>query len=567
MHHQSTALGWPAMPALSSTITGMPLWAVAALTVTALALFALVTVRGVHRARGGVHTRVQKPPLRDAVRLAGPYARIGAAGMALSLHGLYGYATSMDGLHLSPLWALPAIAIFDGAELAAFVALYRAALTATEWTREMRRARRLAWCLAGGSSVMNALHAPGDSLPAMIFFGAVPLVSLKLIEFELDAVLLRNDDESEDAATPGLLRLLTLARERAWAHAFARLGFDPTGRGGAAMHAEARLQTAAARLVDLGRTQVAEADAKGRQGRGAARGLARATAAREEAQERAERAILMAGLAGDEGARVGLARYMVTGGLVGDLAGVDRRSPAAVMGLLEQVAVLPSAEALVSETRAAKAEARAAKAAADADAAQARAEAAQVAVEAARARVAEAEAARRVHADALADVEATEARRAELRADVEALVEEHRRARVAARDAQAEAATVRGTLAELRTDVDAARQEQALVRGALDVARAEVEEAITAPAGEAAPRWTSPAKLAGWELYRARVQATGAEPTDSEFADLPGEERDPSTLRRWRTEFRRAIAREAAALLSGADDAHARTPDRQPTLV
>jgi len=99
---------------------------------------------------------------------------------------------------------------------------------------------------------------------------------------------------------------------------------------------------------------------------------------------------------------------------------------------------------------------------------------------------------------------------------------------------------------------------------ALQAARESVLEALTAPETTAAPRWTSPAKIRGWELYLHTVHTEGHEPTDQELA---GDDRDTSTARRWLADFRAELARITATELPSQEAAHSRTPDRAPALV
>ncbi|WP_200263135.1 hypothetical protein [Streptomyces sp. HSG2] len=132
-----------------------------------------------------------------------------------------------------------------------------------------------------------------------------------------------------------------------------------------------------------------------------------------------------------------------------------------------------------------------------------------------------------------------------------------RAARDAARQAQDEAARISA----------AAREAEEIRRAAtvaLQQARDELMDALTDPAPYEPPRWTSPAKMRGWELYMHKVATDGVEPTDAELA---GEERDPSTARKWLPEFRAELARRTAAALPAQATAHDRTADRAPAGV
>lgn len=280
-----------------------------------------------------------------AVTAAGPLAALGACGMLLSVYGLFGFAT--DNMELNWYWAVPVIAIFDLAELCSFVSLYRSAAVEKGWTRPMRQTRRMAWALVAASSAMNAAHAPGNAL-ATVAFAAVPPISAKLIEFELDKRMAANSDDSHDDAIPGLVRLVQIAYARGWARVFAHLGWDATARDGL-VHHEARIQTAAKRLHQL-RAALERKD-NAPEGRRAGRATKRV----EQLQGEVQRAIDVAGIAGDTPAQLALARAFATKGRVVDLAKMDPRDPMAMLRLLEELAIVPSAEAIAAGAAAAEA--------------------------------------------------------------------------------------------------------------------------------------------------------------------------------------------------------------------
>lgn len=655
----------------------MPDWVLWAAAVATTAVSLAVMYQRLRRARavmlpvaGGTTGKAQP------VAAAGPLAALGACGMALSLYGLYGFAR--DNMGLEWYWTIPLMAIFDLAEVTCFVSLYRSAAVESTWTRPMRRTRRMAWTLVAASAAMNAAHAPGDRLTAMFVFALVPVTSAKLIEFELDKRMSANgaEDDRGDAG-PGLARLAQIAYTRAWAGVFAWLGWDATTKDGL-IHREARIRQAAKQLHLLRRALEAKDSANSRR--------EKKTAAKrvEELQGKAERAIDTAGIAGDTPAQLTLARALATRGRVVDLAQMDVRDPMSIVKTLEELAIVPSAEAIAAGAAAAEAqqqqrEAEKARDEAHAEMVAAQAKADQVKAEAdawhaeaeallTKAQQTDAEAEERAtaaadrakKADQLAD-EAEENRR-RLAAQVEELRQEaagihstasaeqetHRRltrqlaelrdaieeAETEARERRREADTIRteaqqaqgryrsaraeieqaqGTLSRLQDQARtlqeetqklgdernrqaaaveeleartraaqvaarqaeekaervraAAREAEETRRAAtvaLQQARDELMEALTDPAPYEPPRWTSPAKVRGWELYMHKVATDGVEPTDAELA---GEERDPSTARKWLPEFRAELARRTAAALPAQSTAHDRTAHPAPAGV
>lgn len=651
------------------------MWA-AATVATAVVLYV-----GLRRARRAVLTSPQAigaagaNGVRQTVAAAGPLAALGACGMVLSLNGLYGFAT--ETMDLAPYWAVPIMAIFDLAEIVCFVSLYRSAAVESSWTRPMRQTRRMAWALVAASSTMNAVHAPGNTW-AMIVFAAVPVISAKLIEFELHKRMSANEVDAAPAdASPGLVRLIQIAYTRVWAVAFARLGWDATAKDGL-IHQEARIRRAATSLNELKRALDAKDQAPaGRKKTAAGRRV-------ESMQGRAERAIDSAGIAGDTPAQLTLARAVATRGRVVDLARMDVKDPMAIVRLLEELAIVPSVEAIAAGAAAAEAQkqqkeaeeardqARAELAAIQEEAAEVRASAVEQraaaealmteAQEAATLAGKEAEDAAERAAAAIRLADEADERRQQLAAKVEQLDREasglrtvattdeemHRRlsrqlddlrnaiiqaeteagerrreaegARTDAQQAmsrqraareevqraaeqvktlQAEANTLQGQTRKLADEHD--RQAAAVARltseaqqaeetarrakdkatrmlaeaqeaedirrvagVALQTARDHLMDALTDPTPYESPRWTSAAKMRGWDLYLHKVSTEGAEPTDAELA---GDERDPSTARKWLGDFRAELARRTAAALPAQGTAHERTADRRPLTV
>ncbi|WP_328484836.1 hypothetical protein OHS71_41150 (plasmid) [Streptomyces sp. NBC_00377] len=656
----------------------VPDWAVWAAATVATALVLYV---GLRRARPAVLASPQAvgaggaSGVRQTVAAAGPLAALGACGMVLSLNGLYGFAT--ETMDLAPYWAVPIMAIFDLAEIVCFVSLYRSAAVESSWTRPMRQTRRMAWALVAASSTMNAVHAPGNTW-AMVVFAAVPVISAKLIEFELHKRMSANEvDADPEDASPGLVRLIQIAYTRVWAVAFARLGWDAKAKDGL-IHHEARIRRAANSLHELRRALDArDHTAAGRRKAAASRRV-------DDLQDKAERAIDASGIAGDTPAQLTLARVFATRGRVIDLARMDVRDPMAIVRLLEELAIVPSVEAIAAGAAAAEAqkqqkEAEEARDQARTELAAAQRKAAEVEASAAEQRAAaealmteaqeaatragkEAEdaAERAAAATRLAD-EADE-RHQQLAANVERLDKEasglrtvattdeeaHRRlsrqlddlrnaisqaeteagerrreaegARTEAQQAmnrqraareevqrateqvealQAKAKTIQGQTHQLADEHDRqaaavarmtseAQEAEATARRAkeqamrmlaeaqeaedirraatvaLQTARDHLLDALTDPKPYESPRWTSAAKMRGWDLYLHKVSNEGAEPTDAELA---GDERDPSTARKWLGDFRAELARRTAAALPAQGTAHERTADRTPLTV
>ncbi|WP_328643918.1 hypothetical protein [Streptomyces canus] len=683
----------PDVSQLTNQIEQAPSWAMtAAAGAAALVLVLAVYIRSSRRvgdmmAVADSVTKGHSSAVRKTAAAAGPLAFLGACGMLVSLYGLYGFATV--NMQLPVPFAIPFMAIWDIAEATCFVSLYRSALVENRWTRPMRQTRRTAWALVAASAAMNAAHAPGNGI-AMAAFAAVPVVSAKLIEHELDKLLAANADEEEEQVTPGFVRLFQVGYVHVWAEIFARLQLDATTRDGI-VHQEARIRRAARKVHELGRALDAEAKAKatnegeGRKAkRDQARALEKAGAAVEEARREAESAIDVAQIAGDTPAQLMLARHLTLRGRVDDLARTDKSDPMAMVGLLEDLSIVPSAAAIEEGARAAmaKKERQEAEAARDAalaqqaeaeqaaeemrrtaaadlsqakdvlQQAQAKARKAEDAAEAAEERKAQAEEERQ-NAEAertriakeidelrsrntqlSTTVNAGEARGRELASDVERLQAEadelrqqaatHRRTAEEARTTAQEAMAIkRAALAEVeqakarvqqladdakraetearqlaerrqaqtseldrlaaqrqeaeeaartahaqanraRQEAESAEETRRAAQIALANARDELLEALTSPEDTTAPRWTSPAKVRGWELYLHTVHNEGREPTDAELA---GDDRDPSTARKWLPEFRAELARITAAALPAQKAAHERTADRAPALV
>ncbi|MGX1976845.1 hypothetical protein [Streptomyces kronopolitis] len=655
----------------------MPQWApyAAASAAVALLSFGILTYRKrASTAQLPTPARMLRSAAPTALAAAGPLAILGVCGMAVSLYGLYGFAT--DTMELPQPFALPFMALFDVAEATCFVSLYRSAAVESTWTTPMRRTRRMAWGLVAASSGMNGAHAPGNHI-AMVAFAIVPIISAKLIEHELDKQLDANaEHRDQDHAQPGLVSLVQLSYHRMWDALFTRWGLDPNARGKVSQ--KIRIRRAATLVRELGRALDAvdalPADEKPRRRR-------RTEGQVERLSDRAEKAVDAAEIAGDTAGTLMLAQCLTTRGRVGDLARIELDQPLKVAALLEDMAIVPSVTALQAGVRAAEAEERAeaarqaleglltaqqaaqdaateaeARAAAaqtrtdEAEAARQEAEEAEAAArdrqkaitnavnnaEAARQEAEEAAQAARDHAVQLSDsLTATAQQKDEAQRDADEAArkvqqaqdrvrELHDAAEAAQRDTRtAQAATeaaerkadeagkvvrearkqvgdlqqqaeekaeaIRGAETELsrlsderqavREEIAALRERQSLdeasartahaerlaAEAALRHAREALLDALTSPEPydeTREPRWTSEAKRAGWDLYQRTVRGSGFEPSDDELAAVG--RRDPSTARKWLTEFRIEHARRTAAALNRQHDAHTRTADEAP---
>ncbi|MER6845801.1 DUF2637 domain-containing protein [Streptomyces platensis] len=659
----------------------MPQWAPYAAASAAVALLSFGIL--VYRKRASTAAQLPAPArvlhaaAPTALAAAGPLAILGVCGMAVSLYGLYGFAT--DTMELPQLFAFPFMALFDVAEATCFVSLYRSAAVESTWTTPMRRTRRMAWGLVAASSGMNGAHAPGNHI-AMVAFAIVPIISAKLIEHELDKQLDANaEHRDQDDAQPGLVSLVQLSYHRMWDALFTRWGLDPNARGKVSQ--KIRIRRAATLVRELGRALDAvdalPADEKPRRRR-------RTEGQVERLSDRAEKAVDAAEIAGDTAGSLMLAQCLTTRGRVGDLARVELDQPLKVAALLEDMAIVPSVTAMEAGVRAAEAEERveaarqdleslltaqqaAQEAATEAEARAATAQTRTDEAKAARQEAEEAEASARRRQRAINDA-ATEAEAARQEAEEAAQAARERagwlndsltataqqkdeaqrladdagrkvqqaqnrvrdlqdaadaaqrdtqkaqeakeaaerkagEAEKAVREArkqvgdlqqQAEdkAKAIRGATAELsrlsdecqavREEIAALRKRQSLdeeaartahaerlaAEAALRHAREALLDALTSPEPydeTREPRWTSEAKRAGWDLYQRTVRDSGVEPSDDELAAVG--HRDPSTARKWLTEFRTEHARRTAAALNRQHGAHGRTTDEAPTAA
>src|SRR5262245_39822937 len=119
---------------LSHLLPDGPGWLSWAAPLSAVLIAVAVVVWGVGRLR--------RSPWLAGI---GPQASVALGGVAVSVYGLWGFAT--ETVHLPELLAIAFISVFDAAEMTLLVMLYRAADPEVGWTRELRLMHRTAWTL------------------------------------------------------------------------------------------------------------------------------------------------------------------------------------------------------------------------------------------------------------------------------------------------------------------------------------------------------------------------------------------------------------------------------------
>ncbi|MFD9938351.1 hypothetical protein ACFWZ6_35050 [Streptomyces massasporeus] len=474
----------------------------------------------------------------------GPQAIVALGGVAVSVHGLWGFAT--DTCNLPVPLAVAFIAVFDAAEMTLLVMMYRAADPEQGWTRELRLMHRTAWMLVAFSAAMNAVHAP--NWWARPVLAAVPALAAWLIELQLRSKLHQiHPGQDDDTARPGPARLVALLWQHAWAELFALLGLDARTSSSAIARA-ALVQRAALRVYRL---RLALDGGKARKVR--------------RWRRKAQKALDRADVAVDREQALALARRLATLTGADAFAALDYRQPATILALIEDLAITPAVERAQVSTLAEQAE----------DARQ-RAEAARQEAESARQRAAEELAAAR---NELEDVRQQQASLLEQGNDVAGRAEAARQEEHAARqderharqraqevinEAQQKVDAKRQTLDALNAQAEEAQASyQARVRavqaldGQINEARALYERLCGDLAGLNAQgpdgsvvggetAWKSPAKQNGWVYYLNALSGPDPlEPTAAELAERFGV--DPGNARNWLRDFRAARAAQLAA--------------------
>ncbi|MFF9591851.1 hypothetical protein ACF1FX_21985 [Streptomyces sp. NPDC014646] len=533
-------------------IPDQPSWLAWALPLAAAVLAVAVVLAGVRA-------------LRKSAWLSGigPQAFVALGGVAVSVYGLWGFATQT--VHLPVPLAVAFIGVFDAAEMTLLVMLYRAADPDLGWTRQLRLMHRTAWMLVAFSAGMNAAHAPNWlSRPVL---AAVPALAAWLIELQLRQKLGAATPDDDPASRPGPGRLVTLVWQHGWSWLFAVLGLDARHSGDSIARA-ALAQRAARRVYRLRLALAAQEEGDGWRKR-----RALSTAARRRGQ--AQRMLSRAEVATDQDQALAISRHLASLTGVDGVARLDYSNPAAVVTMIEQLAITPAVEHLEAGGRAAEAETarqRAESARQEADAARQRAE---EALADARQALADArEEADRVRADrdtALAtrqeaDSAVADARqRAEdARREADAARERAEDARKEAEDARQRAETdltrVKDAVADQRRLLDSLQTQEKAHRGALAQLTGQIGEAETIRdrlRGDLAtlspdtdgtdPVWRSEAKQQGWHLYLTTL-ADPKQRTEPTAADLANEcGIHVGNARNWLKEFRAARAAQLAA--------------------
>ncbi|MFD7920522.1 hypothetical protein ACFV3R_15010 [Streptomyces sp. NPDC059740] len=512
----------------------------------------------------------------------GPQAIVALGGVAVSVHGLYGFAQQTAGL--PPELRVAFISVFDAAELVLLVMLYRTADPERGWTSQLRLMHRTAWTLVAFSAAMNAVHAP--TWWARPVLAAVPALAAWLIELQLRQKLGSHTtaQDEQEGVRPGPARLLSLLWQHAWAALFAALGLDARSRGDVIARA-AMAQRAAHRIYRLRLALITPRPTDG------SRRARRAQHRIDRLRTRAQRMLDRADVATDPGQALAVARRLAALIRADEVAQLDYADAPAVLALIEDLAITPAAgrieageheakaedarrraEAARQEAEAARQEAADARQRAEEDLAAAREELARLAEQHAAAlaeqqgTAEEVQAARQRAEAARNEVEAARQRAdailATARTDADNLREEAQQALSELRRAAGEQ---EDRLRELSAQADLAQSRAAQAQQALEEVTARIgeaqalrdrlcgdlaEHAAQAPEGAAAgeePLWRSPAKQAGWRHYLSTLHHSGGktEPTASELAERFGV--DGGNARNWLRDFRAARAAQLAA--------------------
>ncbi|MGW1529255.1 hypothetical protein [Streptomyces sp. NPDC001588] len=481
----------------------------------------------------------------------GPQAVVALGGVAVSVHGLWGFATQTSAL--PKVLAVAFIAVFDAAEMTLLVMMYRSADPEKGWTRELRLMHRTAWMLVSFSAAMNAVHAP--NWWARPVLAAVPALAAWLIELQLRSKLHHvRPGQDDEGGRPGPARLIALLWQHAWAELFALLGLDARTNSSAIARA-ALVQRAALRVYRLRLALEAGRTRRVRRWR-----------------RRAQKALDRADVATDRAQALALVRRLAALTRADEVATLDYRQPGKVLALIEDLAVTPAVEreeasTLAGEANAARERAETARQEADrarqeaedarqraaeelaaarqelervrldqaalleqGDDANGRAAAARQQEEAARQRAADArqeEQAARQRADMLMQ-------QAQQQAD--ALAHQAQQARAAYESHTQELQQLNGQIAEARTLYERLRGDLAALHPQAPEQAVEGLENV----------WKSPAKQEGWTYYLHALRASGGqEPTAPELAERFGV--DPGNARNWLRDFRAARAAQLAA--------------------
>ncbi|MFI6765616.1 hypothetical protein [Streptomyces sp. NPDC050355] len=520
--------------------------------------------------------------LRKSSWLAGigPQAIVALGGVAVSVYGLWGFAT--ETVHLPQLLAIAFLSVFDAAEMVLLVMLYRTADPEVGWTRELRLMHRTAWTQVAFSGAMNAIHAP--NWWARPVLAAVPALAAWLIELQLRSKLHTPKSDEDDAARPGPARLVALLWQHAWSGLFALLGLDARSSSSAIARA-ALAQRAALRVYRL-RLALEAAPVVGRP-----RAARRAQRRREQLRGRAQKALDRADVATDPGQSLALVRRLAALTRAEEVARLNYSDTPAVLALIEDLAVTPGVQRIESSAlaeqandarqraEAARREAEDARQAAESARQRAEEELSAAGEELARAKAArdaaledqdgvaaEVEGARQRVEDAR-QAEQTARQRAEaiiqdatnetsrLRQEADGALKQVQQATTErqqlldalttqARTSQGQAQDAQHALEQVNRQIQEATLIRDRLRGDLASLRPQAPEGAIGGDG---PVYKSPAKEQGWQHYLHTLTATDgrAEPTAAELAERFGV--DSGNARNWLRDFRAARAAQLAA--------------------
>ncbi|MEU3350009.1 DUF2637 domain-containing protein, partial [Streptomyces sp. NPDC006700] len=131
-------------------------------------------------------------------------------GIAVSLYGLWGFATGTIGLPVP--FAVGFVSMFDVLELRLFSNMYKTADPRKGWTPQLRLMRGTAWGFVAASAIANIVHAP--NVWAAPFMAAMPIGAAWVIELPLKSALAgaepEEDKRPKQGTKPGPFRLLGL---------------------------------------------------------------------------------------------------------------------------------------------------------------------------------------------------------------------------------------------------------------------------------------------------------------------------------------------------------------------
>lgn len=150
-------------------------------------------------------------------------------GIAVSLHGLWGFATQTA--HLSFFFAIGFVSMFDVLQLRLFSQMFHTADPRKGWTRPMRVMRGTAWGFVLLSAVANFQHAP--NIWSAPWLAAMPIGAAWVIQMPLKNSLDSAELEEErrpEGTKPGPFRLIALLWRRIWAWCFRKAGMDVNDR-------------------------------------------------------------------------------------------------------------------------------------------------------------------------------------------------------------------------------------------------------------------------------------------------------------------------------------------------